>query len=92
MQLCSTCVAHFDLPAVKVSSNTKQSEELGMAKVNENHREMVLNKQKCRQKGNTSNEKKIKFEVFAVLKYSFNDCLQPNRSALLTHQPLPHKQ
>lgn len=59
MQLCSTCVAHFDLPAVKVSSNTKQSEELGMAKVNENHREMVLNKQKCRQKGNTSNEKKI---------------------------------
>lgn len=60
MQLCSTCVAHFDLPAVKVSSNTKQSEELGMAKVNENHREMVLNKQKCRQKGNT-NEKKIKF-------------------------------
>lgn len=91
MQLCSTCVAHFDLPAVKVSRNTKQSKELGMAKVNENHREMVLNKQKW-QKGNTSNEKKIKFEVFAVLKYSFNNCLQHNRSALLTHQPLPHKQ
>lgn len=39
MHLCSTCVAHFDLPAVKVSSNIQQSEELGMAEVNENHRE-----------------------------------------------------
>lgn len=87
MQLCSTCVAHFDLPAVKVSRNTKQSEELGMAEVNENHREMVLNKQKW-QKGNTSNEKKIKFSGLCSAKI-FLQWLSTTQQECSTNPPTP---
>lgn len=87
MQLCSTCVAHFDLLAVKVSSNTKQSKELGMAKVNENHREMVLNKQKW-QKGNTSNEKKINVGGLCSAKI-FLQWLSTTQQECSTNPPTP---